>query len=284
MALTEINYSERANAAGLNVYFIAEEDADGNIRVEKNLPANPMCNNYSIAKAYTVLAVGMCADRGLLTPDTRIADVLGKYLPADADERWQRTTLDMVMRHRTGYAEGGYLDIDAQNAAKWGSTDYLGLCFRGELATEPGEAYKYTDADYYLMSRVVSEVTGQKLVDFLRPTLMETMNYCELAWSTCPQGYSMGATGLYLRTKDMVKLGVLWLRGGDWFGTRVVSENWVQKVLERGYEFTLKKETADGSWYGKGGMRGQMLTFNPTQGLAVAWNAFGKVPYDAMIL
>ena len=283
MALSEIDYTARVKEAGANIYTVVEADADGNCRVENVNPANPMFNNYSIAKAYTVFAVGLCADRGLLTPETRLCDVLGKYLPANADEKWQRVTLDMVMRHRTGYSAGGYLDIDAQDAAAWPSTDYLRLCFDGELTYEPGEVYKYTDADFYLMSRVVSEVTGKSLCDFLRPALMETMGFSELAWSTCPQGYSMGATGLYLRTKDMVKLGVLWLRGGDWFGKRLVSEDWVQKVLDRGYEFTLKTETADGKWYGKGGMRGQMLTFNPSQGLAVAWNAYGKVPYDEII-
>lgn len=283
MSLTQTDYAARVKEAGLNVYTVAEADADGNCRVDVVIPANPMFNNYSIAKAYTVLAVGMCADRGLLAPSMRLADVLGKYIPADADERWQRVTLDDVMRHRTGYAVGGYLDIDAQDATKWPGKDYLELCFRGELATQPGEAYKYTDADYYLMSRAVSEVTGQSLCDFMRPTLMGTMDFSELAWSTCPDGYSMGATGLYLRTKDMIKLGVLWLRGGDWFGTRVVSEEWTQKVLERGYELTPKADTADGRWFGKGGMRGQMMTFNPSLGVAVAWNAYGKVPYDAII-
>lgn len=282
MSLSEIDYSARVRAAGLNTYTVVEADVDGNWRVENVIPANPMFNNYSIAKAYTVFGVGLCADRGLLTPETRLADVLGKYIPADADEKWQRVTLDQVMRHRTGYSVGGYLDIDAQDASSWGSLDYLDLCFRGETAYEPGEVYKYTDADYYLMSRVVSEVTGQSLCDFLRPALMDTMGFSELAWSTCPQGYSMGATGLYLRTKDMVKLGVLWLRGGDWFGKRLVSEEWVGKVLERGYEFTHKIDASDGEWIGKGGMRGQMLAFNPTVGRAVAWNSYGKIPLEAM--
>ena len=35
---------------------------------------------------------------------------------------------------------------------------------------------------------------------------MDKMKFKEFAWSRCPYGYSMGATGLYIRTEDMVKL------------------------------------------------------------------------------
>ena len=282
MSLTDIAYDVRAKEAGLNVYSIAEADADGNCRILNPIPANPTFNCYSIAKAFAVLAVGMCYDRGLLDPTTRMTDVLGGYLPADADEKWHKVTLNDILLHRIGYGEGK-LDIDAENVVKWGSTDYLSLALSAPLIHEPGMARQYTDAAYYLVSRMVSRVTGEKLVDFLRPVLMETMKFKELAWSTCPYGYSMGATGLYLRTEDIVKLGVLWLRGGDWFGTRIVSETWTQTVISRGYEFVPKLADDTSVWYGKGGMRGQMLTFNPKKGLAVAWNAYGKVPFEAMI-
>lgn len=282
MALTDIAYDVRAKDAGLNVYFIAEADADGNSRLLKNVPANPTCNAYSIAKAFTVLAVGQCFDKGLLNPSMRVSDVLGSFIPTDADEKWKNVTLHDVLTHRIGYGEG-LLDIDAEDPLKWGSKDYLSLAFRAPLVHEPGMMRQYTDAAYYIASRMVSRVTGQTLADFLRPTLLDTMDFREMAWSACPQGYSMGATGLYVRTDDMVKLGVLWLRGGDWFGKRVVSETWVDTVINRGYEFVPKLADATSVWYGKGGMRGQMLTFNLKKGLAVAWNAYGKVPFDAMI-
>ncbi len=111
----------------------------------------------------------------------------------------------------------------------------------------------------------------------LRPILMETMKFKEYAWSVCPKGYSMGATGLYLRTEDMAKLGILYLNKGMWKETRVISEKWINIVLENGYEFT---PLGDG-WYGKGGMRGQLLMFNINKGKVIAYHSFeNKVPYQ----
>ena len=77
----------------------------------------------------------------------------------------------------------------------------------------------------------------------------------------------------------MLKLGILYLNKGIWRGTRILSEEWIDTVLERGYELSPK---GDG-WYGKGGMRGQMLAIHPTLGRAVAWHAFDSVPFDAII-
>lgn len=279
MALSTIDYAERAERAGGGVYFVAEGDREYNTRIQKIIPANPCCDCYSIAKAFTVTAIGVLFDRGLLTPNTKVFDVLGDMFPKDADPAWRDVTLHHVMLHRIG-VERDCIDIDNESGETYPkATDYLSLILSAPLPFAPGTYNKYNDAGYYLLSRVVERLCGKDPANLLRPFLTEVMGFREFAWSVCPQGYCMGATGLYLRTEDVLKLGILYLNGGEWKGQRLISEEWVKIVLREGYEF---KEKGNG-WYGKGGMRGQMLTFNPTLGRAVAWHGFNKVPYDAMI-
>ena len=181
MALTNIDYDVRAREAGLNVYFIAEGDSEGNIRKQTCVPANPCCNGYSMAKAFTVTAIGMMYDRGLLTPQTRVANILGEYIPSDADPKWQKVTLHNLMLHYVGYDQSNLLDIDAQDATQYGSTDYLKLAFSAPLPHEPGTVHKYTDAAYYILSRVVAKVGGVEMAEMLRPIFMETMKFKEWA-------------------------------------------------------------------------------------------------------
>ena len=50
-------------------------------------------------------------------------------------------------------------------------------------------------------------------------------------------GYPMGATGLYISSADMVKLGQVYLEGGTYYGRRILSEEWVIMSLEREYDF-----------------------------------------------
>ena len=84
------------------------------------------------------------------------------------------------------------------------------------------------------------------------------MKFKEFAWSTCPKGFAIGATGLYIRTEDMTKLGILYLNKGIWNNERIISKEWVDLVIKNNYEFHY---IGDG-WYAKGGMRGQFLMFN----------------------
>ena len=67
----------------------------------------------------------------------------------------------------------------------------------------------------------------------------------------------------------MVKLGALYLNGGIYNGHRIISEKWIERVVEKEY---LRPYTQYG--YGHAGMRGQMLAVFPQQHLAVAWHGY----------
>ena len=165
------------------------------------------------------------------------------------------------------------LDIDCEDAYLYPSFDYLDIVLKTKLKYEPGTVSQYTDAAYYLLSRVIYEVSKVDVEDLLRPILMEKMKYKELAWSKCPKGFSIGATGLYIRTEDMVKLGILYLNKGMWKGERILSEEWINIVLDNEYEF---KHIRNG-WYGKGGMRGQLLMFNIDKRKSFACHSYEKI-------
>ena len=221
-----------------------------------------------MAKAYAVTGVGMAYDAGLIAPDMRVCELLGDEMPPLADPGWRGVTLDQLMCHRAGYGRG-WLDIDVDDASEYAGDDYLALAMREKLVHAPGAAYQYTDAAYYIVSRIVERAVKMPLDDYLRPLLMGKLKYREMGWSRCPRGHALGATGLFVRVEDMVKLGMVYACGGMWRGERLLSAQWVKLCLERGYEFG----EICGGWYGKGGMFGQMLCFNVEKQCALAWQA-----------
>ena len=46
-----------------------------------------------------------------------------------------------------------------------------------------------------------------------------------------PQGASTGEFGVQMRTRDMVRLALFYLRGGEWNGRQLVSREWVARVF-----------------------------------------------------
>ncbi len=242
------------------------------------VPANPCQDIYSVSKAFVVTAIGMMSDRGLLRTDDRITDILSGFVPSDIDPRWHNITVDDALKHRMGHP-GGFLDIDINDANGFG-TDYLGYLFRASFVRDPAGEPEYTDGAYYLLARVVENLCGESVDDLLWRELFAPLHFREAAWSHCPQGHVIGATGLYARAGDVVKLGELYRSGGVFEGKRIISEEWVNTVLEKGYEL---QPTGFGDSYGKGGMRGQMLAVFPSKKLSVCWTSYNMNLYSEIL-
>ena len=259
------------NENGVNMFDITVCDKE-NTETVTFIPNNPCQNSYSVTKLFCVTAIGMLYDDGLVTPEMTIGEIFKDEIKAYGidENKWSRVTLDNVLLHRMGI-EKGFLDIDTEDASKYESEDYLYLVLSHDLVYEPGSTHVYSDAAYYLVSRVVTKLSGEKLDELLMRRLLMPLKVRESAFSKCPLGYPIGATGLYIRTRDMVKLGRVYLDGGVYNGTRIISEEWIKIVLDRGYE--LKKY---GHGYSKGGMRGQRLYIDPERDIAVAWHSFDR--------
>ena len=260
-----------AKAQGWNLYDLAI--IHGGKAESAYLQDCNKCNNsYSVAKAFTMTAIGMLRDEGRLDLDDRVAHILRDQIPPAHDRRWDRVTVHHALSHTTGLAEG-LMDIDVDDVTEYGTRDYLHYVLRHSLPFEPGERYVYTDATYYILSRVVTALTGQTLAAFLTRRLFAPLGFTEMAWSSCPMGYTIGATGLYIKASDMVKLAWLYRGGGTWAGERLLSREWVDLVRARRYELA---PTGLGDWQGKGGMYGQMMAFSPSLDLAIAWHGFQR--------
>lgn len=230
---------------------------------------NPCQNCYSVTKAYCVTAIGMLYDEGKI----KVTDTIGSIFKEEIEQygistsKWANITIHDVMKHKAGFTQGGFLDIDSQDATKWASQDYLKLTLEAELDGKKG--YMYTDGAYYLISRVVTKISGETLDVFLAKRLFNKTDCREFAFATCPMGYPIGATGLYIRSSDVAKLGRIYLNGGKYNGKQIISQDWVNQVIEKGYE--LNKS---GTGYAKGGMRGQNLYINFKHNIAVAWHSY----------
>ena len=57
------------------------------------------------------------------------------------------------------------------------------------------------------------------------------MGFYYYAWAKDGAGHVLGGTGLYLRTEDMAKLGVLIMNKGIYSGVRYLSEEWINLSL-----------------------------------------------------
>lgn len=262
--------SEFIKKQPFNILRISEVHNGGEIETAEFTPSNPCQNTYSIAKVFTMTAIGILCDRGLVSLDEKICDIFRDELPENIDSRWEKATVEMALLHRLGFP-GSFLDIDVNDSNEFGE-DFLKYCFTVTLEYTPGEGELYTDGAYYILSRIVSKKTGIHLDDFLWEEMFTKMKFREAAWSHCPMGFPIGATGLYINSEDIVKMGMVYLDGGLYRGERIVSEEWVKTAISKGYSLDFDKEK---KIYYKGGMFGQKMIVAPYQKRVVGLQSFG---------
>ncbi len=84
-----------------------------------------------------------------------------------------------------------------------------------------------------MLSAIVQKVTGQTVLDYLRPRLFDPLGIANPTWEASRQGVSMGGFGLSVRTEDIARFGQLYLQKGQWQGKQLLPAAWVEAATAR---------------------------------------------------
>ncbi len=102
---------------------------------------------------------------------------------------------------------------------------------RGFLLTppdeEPGSVFAYNQPCTYTLAAIVRRASGESLVDYLRPRLLDPLGIDDLAWKRDDTGAELGFSGAYAPTAAVAAPRQLYLQRGVWEGRRILDEDWV---------------------------------------------------------
>jgi CubicO group peptidase (beta-lactamase class C family) len=168
--------------------------------------------------------------------------------------------------------------------------DWIQYVLEQPMAFEPGKTWEYNSGATQLLSYLLKKATGQEADDFAKRHLFDPLGI-EYAWKRTPKGLADTEGGLYLRPRDLAKIGYLFLKDGVWEGQRILPEGWVRDSTARkvelpsggayGYKWWIARRPEAGSpeAYAASGYGGQLLIVVPAhQLLAVftGWNIYDK--------
>lgn len=185
-------------------------------------------NIYSHTKSYMSTAAGIAIAEGRLSLGDRLVDVLVDALPKDMDSAISAITLRDLLMMSSGLGRVTLMSPERDSGVC--GDDYVGYVLSFPMQHPPGERFLYSNGDSYLAGRMVETRVGQTLRDYLMERLFAPLGMAYPEWEHCPQGHTFGASGLRLAIDDMMKLGRLYLRGGEWNGRRLVDPAWIQQA------------------------------------------------------
>ncbi|MDF0731361.1 serine hydrolase [Pseudomonas entomophila] len=233
------DFLEAVQEAGLEVHGVMIE-RDGLLAVDAwRWPYNAHTPRvtHSITKSFAACAIGLAIDDGLL----RLNDPLSRFFPEAAarasDPRSAGITVEQLLTMRTGH--GGNT-----SGSVWRGIDgsWVEEFFRIPLVSEPGTAFVYTSAASYMLSAILTQVTGQTLHQYLTPRLFQPLGFAGESWDISPDGINPGGNGLTARPLDVLKLAMLHREGGRWQGRQLLSAEWVSAAT--------RPQGGEGSRYG----------------------------------
>jgi CubicO group peptidase (beta-lactamase class C family) len=187
-------------------------------------------NNQSLTKSIEAVLIGIAIDKGYIKSlDTKIADIF-PVLKDDPDKRKLTITVGDVMNQ----ASGLWHENLRQMHVYLGLDDPSGYVLKQSLISEPGATLHYNNAASHLLSVILSKATQQTTFDFARQHLFEPLGISQVEWPKMKDGFYDGSGLLSVRmsTVDVNKIGRLLLNKGRYQGKQIVSEKWVQTLLE----------------------------------------------------
>ena len=223
---------------------------------------------YSCTKSVVSALIGIAIEEGLIEGVNQpMLDFFPDYTPENMDEDKESMTVEDLLTMTTGFeCRDSYLYDNQGLVEMHESDDWVQHVLDLPMAKEPGTYFEYCNGSSFLLSAIITQVTGMSALEYAQEKLFPPMGITDASWDASPDGINYGYSHLFMLPEDMAKFGYLYLHNGVWDGEKLVPAEWVETstqehiaagTLQDGYGYQWW--TDDAGYYMALGYRGQFI-------------------------
>ena len=238
-------------------------------------------NVWSVTKSYTSTLIGQAIDQGLIFETDYTLD---NFFP-----NYNNNYLEVITLHDLLTMSSGYYD-------SYGYPYWVNVSTEQLISmpyTSPGYFY-YNNSACHINSHVLYHGTGMSPYEFANINLFPYLGINDPFWMDGYNDINDGSASLYLRLRDMVKLGQLFAQDGYASeDNQIISSEWIEKATSNlistgfpgldnyGYLWWLPQEGYLAYGYG-----GQFIAVIPERNLVIGTHSdiFSDQYYQTQLL
>mgnify|MGYP001826189603 FL=1 len=222
------------------------------IQVELQFDRDTLHSTRSVGKSITSALVGIAiAERRIESVNQSVFD----YFPEHSDKS-TRAKQQITLQHLLTMSAGlewnedlPYTDPANDEIQMDASDDPAGFVLSRPLVNEPGTTFNYGANAPTLLGYIVSRSSQQPFGDFAKSRLFDALEMRDVEWGGCCDGweaipelewksdkawakYTVPAGSLWMRPRDLLKFGSLYLNEGRWRDKQILTPDWVSSSLK----------------------------------------------------
>jgi CubicO group peptidase (beta-lactamase class C family) len=261
----------------------------------------------SVTKSFTSTLIGIAIDKGMIKGTKEsLLTFFPEYKKELCANNKGPITLQDVLSMTAGFdwdeTTLNYLDPRNSWRVMLVANDIISYVLSRPLKDQPGSQFVYNTGLTTLLGTIIERKSSLSINEFAQKYLFGPLGITRYELGYLDQDRKVPASGsdLFLRPRDMAKLGYLFLRKGIWKGEQIVSAKWVEEATREqvktllplwlsgyGYQWWLHKSVIDGKTiegYAAIGWGGQGIFVFPTLDAVIVFTAGNYSQQDTMLI
>lgn len=239
-------------------YFTGKDQLWGRDLGVRKHGINELHDVRSISKSIVSACTGIAiAQRKIRSADQRVFDFFPEYKQYDTGTKSElRIAHLLTMTSGLQWNEEVPYDHPENSEIRMtNSPDPIDYILSRPMVAPPGKQWQYNGGTTQLLAAILERTTGKKVDAFAKAYLFEPLGIDTFRWTPFPgTDNPAAASGLRLRSRDLLKFGMLYHNKGKWNGRQVLPRQWVEQSFRTaislpgsrigyGFQFWTRRDT-----------------------------------------
>ena len=128
--------------------------------------------------------------------------------------------------------------------------DTIEFVLSRKLVNKPGTTFEYNGGMTQLLAAIIKKTTGSNIEAFTKKHLLTPLGITKYEWAELKPGQPDADSGLRLRSRDLAKIGLLLINGGNWNGKQIIPKKLIADAMAEHAKVSSDDKTGEVVTYG----------------------------------